>query len=197
MPNNSMEGIPLPERGAVAASDNTKPLVSLEDMARFSTTIAQGSRSDNISQTVRELEFSPRSFAGYDALKSDYKSQSPVMSENGKVFGSAYDNAIKSPEKPVPSDFSAVMERNVDSIAKGVENNIKAYENSYSEPGYIKRIRDSYKEIEESLNKVLPKDMDKVLAAVNEKLKLQGVRVQLVPGTNALWIGDKGDPDFF
>lgn len=194
MANNSMEADAAPERNIASPSDNTKPLVSNEDMSNYSVTITPRIMNDHMSVQSKELQsldFGQHPISGYDACEPSHKpmdgsGRAPELTPKGEAYLGAARDALTSPERPAPNDLSDENKRNVDSIAKGAEDYSKGIGNNPNN-------EENFKKLQESINKVPSKDMDDVLAAANEKLKSQGLRIEQVPGTKEIWMGKKED----
>lgn len=194
MANNSMEADAAPERNIASPSDNTKPLVSNEDMSNYSVTITPRIMNDHMSVQSKELQsldFGQHPISGYDACEPSHKpmdgsGRAPELTPKGEAYLGAARDALTSPERPAPNDLSDENKRNVDSIAKGAEDYSKGIGNNPNN-------EENFKKLQESINKVPSKDMDDVLAGANEKLKSQGLRIEQVPGTKEIWMGKKED----
>lgn len=194
MANNSMEADAAPERNIASPSDNTKPLVSNEDMSNYSVTVNPRIMNDHISVQSKELQsldFGQHPISGYDACEPSHKpmdgsGRAPELTPKGEAYLGAARDALTSPERPAPNDLSDENKRNVDSIAKGAEDYSKGIGNNPNN-------EENFKKLQESINKVPSKDMDDVLAGANEKLKSQGLRIEQVPGTKEIWMGKKED----
>lgn len=194
MANNSMEADAAPERNIASPSDNTKPLVSNEDMSNYSVTITPRIMNDHMSVQSKELQsldFGQHPISGYDACEPSHKpmdgsGRAPELTPKGEAYLGAARDALTSPERPAPNDLSDENKRNVDSIAKGAEDYSKGIGNNPNN-------EENFKKLQESINKVPSKDMDDVLAGANEKLKSQGLRIEQMPGTKEIWMGKKED----
>lgn len=201
MANNSMEADAAPERNVASPSDNTKPLVSNEDMSNYSASISPRIMNDHMSVQSKELNFAEHPISGYDACEPSFKpmdgsGRAPELTPKGEAYLGAARDAVNSPEKPAPKDLSDENKRNVDSIAKGAAEFDKGIGQDLGSSDLAKRFEKNEKDLaqlKDSINKVPSKDMDDVLAGVNEKLKSQGLRIEQVPGTKEIWMGKKED----
>lgn len=204
MANNSMEADTAPERNVASPSDNTKPLVSNEDMSNYSVTITPRIMNDHMSVQSKELpslDFGQHPISGYDACEPSHKpmdgsGRAPELTPKGEAYLGAARDALTSPERPAPNDLSDENKRNVDSIAKGAAEFDKGIVRDFGSDDFAEKFKkheNDLTELQESLNKVPSKDMEDVLAGVNEKLKSQGLRIEQVPGTKEIWMGKKED----
>lgn len=199
-------------------ADNA-PLVSNEDMRSFAganSGATSGGRAiefgaaDKSDVEVNEpLDFSQHPLAKFDQCAPDRENIGNERNivywptEKGEAFSQAAEQVLSGPERPARKDLSSEDNKSAEDVAANVKQFFDSDDAASKNTGTdsflanLDRMSDAREKLEEALGGMPPDKMDDVIAAANQKLKPQGMRIERLPDTDEVWMkqSKSGQPD--
>lgn len=219
MAGNDLVSDAAAEKPKVHQVSDTAPLVSNEDMKNFAgansgstsggRAIEFGPDDKSDGQASESLDFSQHPLAKFDQCGPDYenigtdKSKLYWPTEKGEAFSQAAEQMLSGPERPARKDLSAEDSKSAEDVAANVKKFFDSDEAASKNSGTdsflanLDRMSDAREKLDETLGGMAPEKMDDVIAAANEKLKPQGMRIERLPDTDEVWMKQSkpGQPD--
>ncbi|MBK9620967.1 MAG: hypothetical protein IPO31_17475 [Candidatus Obscuribacter sp.] len=110
---------------------------------------------------------------------------------------------LNGPERQAKKDLSPEDNKSADDVAANVKDFFNSSDAATKNSGTdsflanLDRMSDAREKLGETLSGMAPEKMDDVIAAANEKLKPEGMRIERLPDTDEVWMKQSkpGQPD--
>ncbi len=195
------------------------PLVSNEDMKNFAgansgatfggKSIEFGAADKSDGEANEPLDFSQHPLAKFDQCGPDRENIGNDRNivywptEKGEAFEQAAEQMLNGPERQAKKDLSPEDNKSADDVAANVKDFFNSSDAATKNSGTdsflanLDRMSDAREKLGETLSGMAPEKMDDVIAAANEKLKPEGMRIERLPDTDEVWMKQSkpGQPD--
>lgn len=199
-------------------ADNT-PLVSNEDMRNFAganSGAASGGKAFEFGvadksdvEANQPLNFDEHPLKNFDQCGPDRENIGNERNivywptEKGEAFEQAAEQMLNGPERAAKKDLSPEESKSAEDVAANVKKFFDSDDAASKNTGTdsflanLDRMSDAREKLDEALGGMAPEKMDDVIAAANEKLKPQGMRIERLPDTDEVWMkqSKSGQPD--
>ncbi|MBK9202940.1 MAG: hypothetical protein IPL73_10985 [Candidatus Obscuribacter sp.] len=208
---------PVEQRKTHKVADT--PLVSNEDMKNFAgansgatfggKSIEFGAADKSDGEANEPLDFSQHPLAKFDQCGPDRENIGNDRNivywptEKGEAFEQAAEQMLNGPERQAKKDLSPEDNKSADDVAANVKDFFNSSDAATKNSGTdsflanLDRMSDAREKLGETLSGMAPEKMDDVIAAANEKLKPEGMRIERLPDTDEVWMKQSkpGQPD--